>query len=189
MQYIGIAGIIVIILITWLMSENRKVFPWRIVIWAMILQFATAVFVLNVPFGVAMFQWLGDRVTEFLGFSRMGSQFVFGNLVKTEHLNTFGFIFAFQILPTIIFFSAWMSILYHIGVMQRIIYAFGWLMNKTLKTSGVESLSVAANIFLGQTEAVLVVKPYLEGVSRSELNAMMVGGFVNTAGGVLAGYI
>ncbi len=189
MQLIGLAGIALILLVAWSLSENRRAFPVRIVLWGFALQFLFAFAVLKVPGIVDGFQWLGDAVTRFLGFAQQGAQFVFGRLVDPAYRETFGFIFAFTILPTIIFFSAVMAVLYHLGIMQKIVYAMGWLMQKTLRTSNIESLAAAANVFFGQTEAVLTVRPYLSVATRSELFAMMVGGFVTIAGGVLAGYI
>ncbi len=185
----GLLGIAVILLVAWLLSENRRRFPLRIVLWGFALQFLFAFAVLKLPGVVDAFQWLGNLVTEFLGFAQKGAQFVFGRLVDPAYTDTFGFIFAFTILPTIIFFSAVMAVLYHLGVMQKIVYGMGWIMQRTLRTSNIESLAAAANVFFGQTEAVLTIRPYLSIASRSELFALMVGGFVTIAGGVLAGYI
>lgn len=189
MNLIALLGIACILLIAWLFSENRSSFPLRIVLWGILLQFSFAFLVFRVPGFVDGFQWIGAAVTRFLGFAQAGAQFVFGRLVDPAYTDTFGFLFAFTILPTIIFFSAVMAVLYYLGIMQRIVAAMGWVMRKTLGTSSIESLAAAANVFVGQTEAVLTVRPYLGIATRSELFAMMVGGFVTIAGGVLAGYI
>lgn len=182
-------GIILIFLITYLLSENKRKFPIRIVLWGLVLQFAFAILVLYVPFGVSAFQWMGDRVAEFLDFSKKGAEFVFGNASKPEYQTTFGYQFAIIISSTIIFFSAFVSILYRYGIIQRIVYAMAWVMNKTMGTSGVESLSAASNVFLGQTEAPLLVRHYLHNATRSELFSIMCGGFATIAGGVMAAYI
>jgi concentrative nucleoside transporter, CNT family len=139
--------------------------------------------------GRSAFEWLGMATTNFLGFAQNGAEFLFGNIVKPEFAQTFGFQFAFAILPTIIFFASVMAVGYHFGVMQRIVKGVAWVMAKSMRTSGAESLSCAANIFLGQTEAPFLIRPFLSSLTRSELNAVMVGGFATIAGGVMAGYI
>jgi len=175
--------------IAWLLSADRKNFPWRVVLWGVALQIVFAVIILWTPWGRDLFSALGDGVTKFLGYTMEGSSFLFGNMVKQEYQQTFGFQFAFAILPTIIFFGAFMGIMYHFGIVQRVVKGLAWIMTRTMGTSGAESLSAAGNIFLGQTEAPLLVRPFLMSTTRSELNAIMVGGFATVAGGVMAGYI
>jgi len=183
-------GIPVLIGVAWLvLSTDRRRFPWRTVLWGVGLQLSFALLILWTPWGRALFDWLGRMVTLFLGFSQEGAEFLFGNIVKDEFRETFGFQFAFAILPTIIFVGSAMSIGYHLGIMQRVVRAVAWIMAKTMGTSGAESLSCASNIFVGQTEAPLVVRPFLQTLTRSELMAVMAGGFASIAGGVMAGYI
>ncbi len=183
-------GIPVLVLIAWLVfSTDRKNFPWRTVLWGLGLQFSFAILILWTPWGRAAFEWLGHIVTVFLGFSKEGASFLFGNIVDEKYQETFGFQFAFAILPTIIFVGSAMAIGYHLGIMQRIVRGVAWIMSKTMGTSGAESLSCAANIFVGQTEAPLVVRPFIDTLTRSELMAVMAGGFASIAGGVMAGYI
>ncbi len=184
-----ILGIVIIFFLAWLLSENKRKFPVRVVVWGFAIQFALAVLVLYVPFGVYSFRWLGDRVAEFLSFSQRGAEFVFGNLGRSEYKNTFGYQFAIIISATVIFFSAFVSVLYRYGIIQRVVYAMAWVMSKTMRTSGVESLSAASNVFLGQTEAPLLVRHYLTNATRSELFSIMCGGFATIAGGVMAAYI
>jgi CNT family concentrative nucleoside transporter len=183
-------GIPVLIFIGWLvLSTDRRHFPWRVVIWGVGLQLIFAMLILWTPWGRLAFQLLGDLTTKFLSYSNAGAEFMFGNLVKDEYQKTFGFQFAFAILPTIIFVGSVMSIGYHFGILQRLVRAVAWVMSKTMGTSGAESLSNAVNIFVGQTEAPLVIRPFLNSLTHSELNAIMVGGFAGIAGGVMAGYI
>jgi CNT family concentrative nucleoside transporter len=188
-QFQSLFAIPILIGIAWAMSSHRDKFPWRIVFWGTGLQILFAVLILWTPFGRAVFSWAGEMVTQFLGFTQEGSSFLFGNMVKDEYQETFGFQFAFAILPTIIFFGSVMAVGYHFGVIQKAVRGFAWLMSKTMGTSGAESLSCSANIFVGQTEAPLIIRPFLKGMTNSELNAVMVGGFATVAGGVLAGYI
>jgi CNT family concentrative nucleoside transporter len=183
-------GVPVLIFIGWLvLSTDRRHFPWRVVIWGVGLQLIFAMLILWTPWGRMAFQILGDLTTKFLSYSNAGAEFMFGNLVKEEYQKTFGFQFAFAILPTIIFVGAVMSIGYHVGILQLIVRGVAWVMSKTMGTSGAESLSNAVNIFVGQTEAPLVIRPFLKSLTHSELNAIMVGGFAGIAGGVMAGYI
>lgn len=188
-KLLSILGIITIFFILWIISKNKKNFPLRIVIIGLVLQFSIAFIILYIPATYLIFQWISDRVKDFLDFSKKGTEFLFGNIGKSEANNVFGFQFALIISSTIIFFSAFVSILYRYGIIQKIVYSIAWLMQKTLKTSGVESLAVASNIFLGQTEAPLLVRHYLSNVSRSELLTIMTGGFATIAGGVMAAYI
>jgi concentrative nucleoside transporter, CNT family len=184
--YRGILGIAVIIGVLVLMSENRKAISWRLVITGLLCQFVFAVLILKVP-AVA---WLFEKVSSFfvvvLDFTRQGSVFLFGDLLDPSKI---GFLFAFQVLPTIIFFSALTSLFFYLGILQKIVYGLSWLLSKAIKISGAENLSTTANIFLGQTEAPLMIKPYLDKMTRSELFCVMVGGMANTAGGVLAAYV
>ena len=186
----SLLGVPVLVLVAWLvLSTDRKHFPWRTVLWGIGLQTGFAMLILWTPWGRIAFEWLGAIVTQFLGFSKAGAEFLFGNIVKDEFRETFGFQFAFAILPTIIFVGASMGILYHLGIMQRVVRGVAWVMSKTMGTSGAESLSCAANMFVGQTEAPLVVAPFLKSLTQSELMAVMAGGFASIAGGVMAGYI
>lgn len=182
----GVLGVVVIIGLAWLLSERRAVIAWQTVLVGLALQFGLAVFVLWVPAGQVVFGWLAAGFVRLIGFTEAGSSFLFGSLVDTEQ---FGFVFAFQVLPTIIFFGALMACLYHLGVMQRLVGAMAWVMTRLMKVSGSESLATAANVFVGQTEAPLVVRPFIAGMTRSELFALMTGGMATIAGGVLAAYV
>ena len=183
-KLISILGLFVMMGLAWLMSSNRKKVSLRVVIGGLALQFLFAFLILGTDPGRDFFQFLGDTFKSLLGCVDQGTDFLFGGLVHGEN----GLI-ALKILPTIIFFSAFMSILYYLGVVQVVIRAMAWAMQKTLQTSGAESLSAAANIFVGQTEAPLVIKPYVAKMTNSELMAVMVGGFATVAGGVLAFYV
>lgn len=187
-------GIFVFIGICYLLSENRKAISWKPVIGGLVLQFVFAVFILKTGLGLSIFEAAKEFFNGLLGFSVEGAKFVFGPLVKMDVTSqVFGganaFIFAFQISGTIIFISSLMAILYHLGVMQRVVYFFAVVMQKVMGTSGSESLSCAANIFMGQTEAPLVVRPYLKGMTHSEIMSLMTGGMATVAGGVLAAYV
>ena len=188
----GIIGIAVIISIAFLFSEKKSKIPWKIVGIGLLFQIVLAFLILN-PFGVSFleyfrlgFQLLGKMFVAILDFSKAGADFLFGSFLDTEK---HGFLFAFQVLPTIIFFSALTSLLFYLGVIQKIVYYFALIMTKVLNLSGAESLSVAGNIFLGQTESPLMIKAYLAKMSRSELLLVMTGGMATLAGGVLAAYI
>jgi concentrative nucleoside transporter, CNT family len=181
-RFVALIGLLVFIAIAYAISVNRKMVQWKPVLWGVALQFIFAVFILRTPIGLSVFQFLGNIVTQFLNFSDAGARFVFGE-------NFEDFFFAFKVLPTIIFFSAFISLLYHYGVLQRAVQAIAWLMVRSLNTSGSESLSAAANIFVGQTEAPLLIKPYVPTATMSELHAIMTGGFATIAGGVLAAYV
>jgi CNT family concentrative nucleoside transporter len=188
-RLVSLLGMAAMIGIAYAMSYDRRHFPWRVVLWGTALQLVFAFVILWTEPGKIAFQWAGDKISAFLGFTRYGTEFLFGNLVKPEYQNTFGLQFAFAILPTIIFFSAVMSILYHLGIMQKIVEGIAVAMAKTMGTSGAESLSCSANIFVGQTEAPLLVRPFVAKATNSELMAIMCGGFATIAGGVMAGYI
>jgi len=182
----GILGLIVIFVFLYLFSANRKQINWKLIAGGMFSQIIFALLILKVSFVQSGFDTVSSFFVAVLGFTRTGSEFLFGNLVNVEKT---GFVFAFQILPTIIFFSALTSLFFYLGILQKIVYFLSWLMSKTMKISGPENLSTSANIFLGQTEAPLMIKPYLEKMTRSEIFCVMVGGMANTAGGVLAAYV
>ncbi|MFN6480293.1 NupC/NupG family nucleoside CNT transporter [Nostoc sp. DedQUE07] len=179
---ISALGILVFLSISYAFSVNRRAVRWRIVAWGLGLEFAFALVILKTPWGLNVFKSLGDIVGQFLAFSDVGAKFVFGENFK-DHF------FAFQVLPTIIFFSAFISVLYYYGILQRVVNVVAWIMMKTMKTSGSESLSCAGNIFLGPTEAALMVKPYIANMTQSELHAVMTGGFATIAAGVLGAYL
>ncbi len=184
----GAIGILVLPLIAYALSLDRSRIRWRPVIGGFGLQLVFALIVLNTAAGERVFEYLGVIVTRVLGFTTVGSQFIFGWLID-ESIRENKFIFAVQVLPTIIFFSSLMAVLYHLGIMQWVVQLLARFMKATMGVSGAESLSVAANIFVGQTEAPLVVRPYIAGMTRSELMALMTGGFATIAGSVLAMYI
>ena len=183
----GVMGMIVLIFLAFLFSSNKKAIQWKTVGIGLAFQLIIAVGVLRISFIQAAFEAVGKIFVSVLEFTRAGSKFLFEGLVVD--MNTFGYIFAFQVLPTIIFFSALTSLLYYLGLIQKIVKVMAWLLSKTLKISGAESLSVAGNIFLGQTEAPLLIKAYLEKMNRSEMLLVMIGGMATVAGAVLAAYI
>ncbi|HEX2681444.1 MAG TPA: nucleoside transporter C-terminal domain-containing protein, partial [Candidatus Dormibacteraeota bacterium] len=183
----GLLGIVLILGIGVALSRDRTAISWRVVGWGLGLQLGFAVFVLLVPFGQELFQSLGAAVKAVLGFSYKGSEFVFGELGKRD--STLGVVFAFQVLPAIIFVSALFAILYYLGVMQVVVRAFAIVMNKALKASGAESLNVAASIFMGQTEAPLTIRPFLPRMTRSELMTVMTAGMAHVSGSIMAAYI
>jgi len=183
----GVLGMLTLLFIAYLFSANRKAINWRTVGIGIALQLIIAIGVLKVAFVQSIFEGVGKIFIKILDFTRAGSEFLFEGLVVD--MDTFGFIFAFQVLPTIIFFSALTSVLFYLGIIQKIVKSFGWLLSKLLKISGAESLSVAGNIFLGQTEAPLLIKAYLEKMTKSEMLLVMIGGMATVAGAVLAAYI
>lgn len=183
----GLIGIFFLLLLLFTLSTNRKAIPWKLVFSGLFLQIAFAIGVLKVDMIKTVFEAVGNFFVVILSFTREGSAFVFGNLVNPALPS--GFVFAFQILPTIIFFSALTSILFYLGILQKIVYGLAWLMSKTMKISGAENLSTAGNIFLGQTEAPLLIKHFIPKMTRSEILCIMIGGMANTAGGVLAAYV
>lgn len=183
----GALGMVSLILIAFLFSSNRKAIDWKIVGIGLAFQLLIAIGVLKVEFIKTIFEFIGSLFVSVLDFTRAGSKFLFEGLVVD--MDTFGFIFAFQVLPTIIFFSALTSVLFYLGIIQKVVKAMAWLLSKTLKISGAESLSVAGNIFLGQTEAPLLIKAYLEKMNKSEMLLVMIGGMATVAGAVLAAYI
>ena len=193
----GILGLIVLVAIAVLFSNSRRSIKWQQVGIGIGLQLVFAVFVLLTPWGSMFFDAIGQFFVKIISFTNEGAKFVFGALaIQSDFEKAFsneykslGFSFAFQVLPTIIFFSSLMAVLYHLGIMQKIVQGMAWVMAKALKVSGAESISVAANVFIGQTEAPLVVRPYVEGMTKSELLTLMVGGMATIAGGVLAAYV
>ncbi len=210
---VSLLGVAVLIGIAWAMSNNRRRVAWRPVFWGLGLQFLFALILLRTPWGQAFFAGARVAVARVLGFTDAGTAFLFGNLFRgsedlvkylepgpeggfvqvtssaTGELIPLGTVFAIHILPTVIFFSSLMAILYHLGVMQRLISGMAWIMRRTMGTSGSETLSCAANVFVGQTEAPLVVRPYIKTMTSSEIMAIMCGGFATVAGGVMAAYV
>ena len=187
-RFIGIIGMFILLGIAFAMSNNRRKLDWRLIFWGLSLQLLFALFILKTPIGQPFFGAVDLVVKKLLGFSDAGSDFLFKSfgmgIVEAPLLN-----FAFRVLPTIIFFSSLMAILYYLGIMQRVVKGIAWVMERTLKTSGAETLSVSANIFVGQTEAPLMIRPFVKGLTQSEVMAIMVGGFATVAGGVMAIYV
>ena len=183
----GVLGMIALILVSFLFSSNRKAINWKIVALGLALQCFIAIGVLKISFVQAAFEGVGKVFIAILEFTQAGSAFLFDGLITNT--NNFGYIFAFQVLPTIIFFSAFTSVLFYLGIIQKVVKGLAWLLSKALKISGAESLSVAGNIFLGQTEAPLLIKAYLERMNKSEMLLVMIGGMATVAGAVLAAYI
>ena len=182
----GLLGMAVLILISYVFSANRKAINWKTVSFGLIGQLILAVGVLKVPFIQSIFEVISKVFVKILEFTQAGSQFLLGDMMNVE---SFGYIFLFQVLPTIIFFSALTSVLFYLGIIQKVVKFLAWILTKLLGISGAESLSVAGNIFLGQTEAPLMIKAYLDRMSKSEILLVMVGGMATVAGGVLAAYI
>ncbi|MDX1555926.1 MAG: nucleoside transporter C-terminal domain-containing protein [Xanthomonadales bacterium] len=182
----GIFGLTVLVSIAFAICPNRKAIDWKLVASGISLQLLFAIIVILVPGGRDVFDFLSRIFVKIVSFALDGASFIFGDLASIDN---FGFVFAFQVLPTIIFFASLMAVLYHIGLMQKIVQGMAWVMLKILRVSGGESLSVAANVFVGQTEAPLVVRPYIARMTESELFTMMVGGMATIAGAVLAAYI
>ncbi len=182
----GLFGLAVLIGITWLFSNNKKAVDWKLVATGISLQIAFAALVLLVPGGRDVFDWLGQGFVKILSYVNEGSSFIFGSLMDVPK---YGFIFAFQVLPTIIFFSALMGVMYHLNVMQGIVRVMAWSITKVMRVSGAETTSVCASVFIGQTEAPLTVRPYIAKMTQSELLTMMIGGMAHIAGGVLAAYV
>jgi concentrative nucleoside transporter, CNT family len=207
----SLLGIFVLLAMAWALSNNRRKFPWRVAGWGIGLQLTLAVLLLKTPWGEAFFGGARNFVNRLLGFTDAGASFLWGNLYRTDEnlvayinpeggfmqvtnsitgqLMPIGTIFVIHILPTIIFFSSLMALFYHLGIMQKLISGMAWIMRKTMGTSGSESLSCAANVFVGQTEAPFVIRPYVGTMTNSELMAVMVGGFATVAGGVMAAYV
>ncbi len=213
-NFISLLGIAVLLLAAWLLSRDRRAVPWRVIGWGLGLQILFALVLLRTGGGQRVFDGARSAVSRLLAFTDAGSAFLWGNLFRTgpdlvQHIGPgamgpgywqvtdsvtgglvpVGTVFVIHVLPTIIFFSSLMAVLYHLGIMQRIIGAMAWLMQRTMGTSGSESLSCAANIFVGQTEAPMVIRPYVATMTTSELMAVMVGGFATIAGGVMVAYV
>ena len=186
-RYTGILGLAAMLALAWAFSTDRRAIRWRTVVWGLGLQFVFAVFVLRSSWGQRAIAAAGAGVNTLLGYAFAGSSVVFGAL-GVQH-SPFGSIVAFQVLPTIIFISALFSVLYALGIMQVVIGLFARLMQATLKVSGAESLNVAASIFMGQTEAPLTIRPFLPGMTRSELMTLMTSGMAHVSGGIMAAYI
>ncbi|MGR7812409.1 nucleoside transporter C-terminal domain-containing protein [Lacinutrix undariae] len=182
----GALGMVSLIFIAFLFSANRRAIKWKTVGIGLALQLVIAIGVLKVGFIKTIFEFIGKGFIEILSYTQAGSEFLFGGMLD---VNSFGFIFAFQVLPTIIFFSALTSVLFYLGIIQKVVKLMGLLLSKVLGISGAESLSVAGNIFLGQTEAPLLIKAYLEKMNKSEILLVMIGGMATVAGAVLAAYI
>jgi CNT family concentrative nucleoside transporter len=199
-RFTGILGILAVLIAAWLGSTDRKAIRWRTVVWGLGLQLVFAFIVLRFTYGQQAMAWAGDVVQHMLAATFAGTRVLFGELglpnagvfgdllAQNGHPNA-GSIFAFQVLPTIIFISAFFAVLYHIGVMQIIIKALAWVMLKTMRISGAESMNVAASIFMGQTEAPLTIRPFLSGATRSELMTIMTSGMAHVSGGIMAMYI
>jgi concentrative nucleoside transporter, CNT family len=206
-RLVSLLGMLALLGIAWLLSTNRRAIPWRIVAWGIGLQLVFALLILKTPLGEAVFAAVNNAVVALLGFTIEGAQFLFGNLVWNNvpiglgepgnapitaapgTVAQTGAFFAFNVLPTIVFFSSLMTLLYYFGVMQWVVKGFAWIMIRTMRTSGAETLSAAGNIFLGQTEAPLLIKPFVARMTMSELMAVMTGGFATVAGGVMAAYV
>ncbi len=203
---VSLLGLGVFVLIGWLLSVNRKAVNWATVAWGLGLQFAFGMLILWTDAGRKFFSTANDLFTALIGYTNEGARFLFGNLVApnvpvgtaadafgalgdTGYWANTGALFAFSVLPTIIFFSSLMTLLYYLGIMQLFVKAFAWVMYRTMRISGAESLSASGNIFLGQTEAPLLVKPFVRTMTKSELHSVMTGGFATVAGGVLAAYV
>ncbi len=202
MRLMSALGLLVMVFLAWLMSENRRHVPWRVIGWGLALQVGFGLVVLSPAAQEFFFHWVDAGVRTLIGFGEKGADFAFQSVEPHQiagpdgqlsfyagHISPPMKTFAFWILPSIIFFSALMAVSYHIGLMQKVVHGMAWLMFRTMGTSGAETLSTAANVFLGQTEAPLLVKPFLARMTRSELFCIMLGGFANTAGGVLAAYV
>lgn len=188
-RFIGVIGFIVLLGLAVLMSNNKRKINWRTVLTGIGLQFLIGILLMKWNAGAQGIKVVADKIATFLQLTANGTKFLFGNIVDSKMMDTFGFQFAFTVLPVIIFFSAFMAILYYMGVMQKIVQFFAWVMSRLMGTSGAESLSCSANIFVGQTEAPLIVRPFLSRMTMSELCTVMVGGFGTIAGSVMAGYI
>ena len=186
-RYTGILGILVLLGLAYVFSTNRRAIRFKTVAWGLGLQFALAIFVLRVRSGEWLFAKAGDGAKHLLDFSYYGSVFVFGELGKQQ--SSLGLIFAFQVLPTIIFIAAFFAVLYHLGIMQLIIRVGAWIMTTVMGASGAESLNLAASIFMGQTEAPLTIRPFLPELTRSELMTVMTSGMAHISGGMMAAYM
>jgi CNT family concentrative nucleoside transporter len=189
-RLLSLVGLVVILAIAYLLSTDRKAIRGKTVFWGLTLQIVFALFVLKTSVGQGVFAWLGAKINRLLQFSFVGSQFVFGKLgLPGGGGDNIGFIFAFQVLPTIIFIAALFAILYYLGVMQVVVKLFAHVMTRLMGASGAESLNVAASIFMGQTEAPLTIRPYLNNLTQSELMCVMTSGMAHISGGIMGAYI
>jgi CNT family concentrative nucleoside transporter len=186
-RFTGILGLLTMLGLAYAFSTNRRAIRLKTVLWGLGLQLAFAVCVLRIGAGQRVFQKAGDAVSRLLSYSYAGSQFVFGDLGKQG--SHFGFYFAFQVLPTIIFICAFFAVLYHFGVMQFVIRIAAWVMTRVMGASGAESLNIAASIFMGQTEAPVTIRPFLPDLTHSELMTVMTSGMAHVSGGIMAAYI
>ena len=195
MDYLrGLLGLIFIVAVAYVLSGNRKAVDWRLVLIGIVIQLTFGLIIGKVEFAQKAFVFISEKFVIFLGFAAKGAEFLYGDLSKNSAGNpdvkhNLGFLFAFQALPTVIFFSAITAALYYLGVLQKIVFGFAWIMARTMRLSGSESLSAAANIFMGQTEAPLLVRPFIKGMTKSELHCLMVGGMATIAGSVLGAYV
>lgn len=202
----GLLGLIMLVGIAYLFSKHKKNINWKLVITGILIQFVLALLVfkqIQIPFtSISMssiFSFLAGFFTQLLSFTDAGAQFIFGSWPDSAEIfklgaegrveHTIGYVFAFKVLPTVVFFSALTSLLYYLGILQKIVYGFAWVLSKTMRLSGAESLAAAANIFVGQTEAPLIVKPYISKMTNSEIMCLMTGGMATIAGGVFAAFI
>lgn len=195
MNYVrGLLGLLVIIGFAFVFSADRKKINWRLVLAGLLIQIVFALLIFKVPLVRAGFELISNGFVKFLSFALNGAQFLFGDLAKNSDAvegtrHGLGFLFAFQALPTVVFFSSVTAGLYYLGILQKIVYGFAWLMSRTMRLSGAESLSAAGNIFLGQTEAPLLVRPFIPRMTQSELHCLMTGGMATIAGSVMGAYI
>jgi concentrative nucleoside transporter, CNT family len=195
MDYLrGLLGLIFIVALAFLLSGNRRAVDWRLVLIGITIQLVFGLIIGKVEIAQRAFVFVSEKFVIFLSFAAKGAEFLYGDLSKNSVGNpdvkhNLGFLFAFQALPTVIFFSAITAGLYYLGVLQKIVFGFAWIMARTMRLSGSESLSAAANIFMGQTEAPLLVRPFIKGMTKSELHCLMVGGMATIAGSVLGAYV
>lgn len=195
MDYLrGLGGLIFIIGVAYLLSGNRRAVDWRLVFIGILIQLTFGLIIGKIQFAQTAFVYVSEKFVIFLSFAAKGAEFLYGDLAKNSAGNpdvkhSLGFLFAFQALPTVIFFSAVTAGLYYLGVLQKIVFGFAWVMARTMRLSGAESLSAAANIFMGQTEAPLLVRPFIPRMTKSELSCLMVGGMATIAGSVLGAYV
>ncbi len=185
----GLIGLIVLIAIAYTISADRKNINWKMVGMGLLMQFVFAFAVLKTTFGKDVFGTISKGFVTLLDFAGKGAEFVFGRLAHDSGPDSLGFFFVFKVLPTIIFFASFMGVLYHLGIMQKVVQGIAWFMARILKTSGAESLSVAASVFIGQTEAPLVIRPYIASMTKSELYTIMTGGMAHISGGIMATYV
>ena len=195
MEYVrALVGLAILIGIGYLFSNNKKKISWRIVWAGLLIQIVFGAMIGYIPAVAQLFGWVSKGFVTFLNFGLNGAEFLYGDLAKNSDGNgnvrhNLGFLFVFQALPTVIFFSAVTAGLYYLGILQKIVWVFAWVMTKAMKLSGAESLSAAGNIFLGQTEAPLLVRPFISKMTQSELNCLMVGGMATIAGSVLGAFV